>query len=272
MAKKVGFIGLGMMGKPMAKCILKAGFPLTVFDAVPAPVEEMRGLGAAVASSPKEVARASDIVITMVRDDAQTQQIVLDKSGVLEGAKAGSAIILMSTLSPLFCQRVAAEASKKGVGVLDAPVSGSAPAAEAGTLAIMVGGKEELLKECRPVLEAMGKNIFYFGNVGMGEAAKLANNTIVLVNIFAATEGLALGVKAGIDIKRLLEMIKVSTGNSWVIERWDLIAGLKKSYKPGATMDIMYKDMSLALKLAKELNVDMPLANLATKLDVGRLP
>ena len=273
MMKKVGFIGLGDMGKPMAKCLLRAGVPVaSCYHIRREPLEEIVNLGATEVSSPEEVARASEVVISMVRDEAQTSEVLWGQKGVMSGAKPGTIILIMSTLSPLFCQKAASEAGKKGVGMLDAPVSGGSPAAEAGTLTIMVGGKEQLLEDCRPILEAMGKNIFYLGDIGMGQAAKLANNVIALAGICAATEGLALGVKAGVDLDRMLEIVRVSSGNSWVIEHWKLISALKKAYKPGAPLDIMYKDLELALDMARELQVDLPIAALATQLDVGRLP
>jgi len=271
--KKVGFIGLGDMGKPMAKRLLKAGIPVTsCYHIRREPLEEIVNLGATAVSSPEEVARASDVIISIVRDEAQTSEVLWGQEGVMNGVKPGTIILIMSTLSPSFCQKAASEAGKKGVGVLDAPVSGASPAAEAGTLTIMVGGQSQLLEECRPILEAMGKNIFHLGEIGMGQAAKLANNVIVLTGICVATEGLALGVKAGVDLDRMLEIIRVSSGNSWVIEHWELISILKKAYKPGGTLDIMYKDLGLALDMARDLQVDLPISALATQLDVARLP
>ncbi|MBI2867814.1 MAG: NAD(P)-dependent oxidoreductase [Chloroflexi bacterium] len=271
--KKVGFIGLGSMGKPMAKRLVAAGFPLTVCGHTRRePVEEMKMLGAKEVKTPKEVAQASEVIITMVRDDAQTEKVIRGEAGVMDGIKSGSAIIIMSTVSATLCQQIAGEASTKGVAVLDSPVSGGTPAAEAGTLTFMVGGSEGVLSDCRPVLEAMGKNIFHLGDLGMGQAAKLANNTIALANVFVATEGLSLGTRAGIKQERLLELIRVSTGNSWVIQHWELIASLKKAHRPGGSLDMMYKDIALALDLAKELHVDLPLAALTMQLNVGRLP
>ena len=273
MMNKVGFIGLGDIGKPMAKCLLKAGFQLTVCGHIrKEPVEELRGLGADVVRFPKEVAQASDIVITMVRDDTQTEEVIWGHEGVMRGVKPDSAIIIMSTVSPLLCQRIASEAGKKGVGVLDAPVNGGTPAAEAGILTISVGGKRELLDVCRPVLEAIGSNLFHFGKVGMGQVAKLSNNIIASANIFAATEGLALGVRSGIDLEHLLEFVRVSSGNNWAVEHWNLISALKEVHKSGGTLDMQYKDMGLALNVAKEAHVELPLMAFTMQLDLGRLP
>ena len=204
MDKKMGFIGLGAMGRPMAANILKAGFDLTVYDIRSEPMQELEKLGAKVTRSPQEVGEQCDIIETIVVNDAQVEEVILGKdgSGVLAGARPGSIIVIHSTVSPKTCQHIAALAKDKGVGVIDAPVSGAESGAQAGTLSIMVGGEAELLETCRPVLNVLGKTIFHLGAVGMGEMAKIVNNLMVIVNQQSTREGLRLARMAGIERKR----------------------------------------------------------------------
>ena len=270
---KVGFIGLGAMGKPMAKNLVKAGYETIVFDVRQEPMAELEQLGAEKAESPKELAIASEVVITMVRDDTETEAVMYNKSGVLEGAKSGSTIMITSTVTPSLCQRLAKDAAKTGVGVLDAPVSGAAAGAEAGTLTFMVGGDENAFRKVRPVLEAMGKNVFYFGSIGSGEVAKLANNIILMDHFFAATEGLAFAIKAGIKLDKILEMVKRSTGNSWVIEHWDVVTAMRQQRRAGGrAFDLIYKDARLALEYAKTIDMELPLLSTCLKLDICEFP
>lgn len=174
--KKIGCIGLGNMGKPMAVNIAKAGFDLTVYDIRPEPLEELKRLGAKGARSPAEVGERCDIIELVVVNDAQVEDVTLGEGGVLAGAKPGSILVIHSTVHPHTCQQVAEQAKAKGVGVVDAAVSGGEEGSRAGTLTIMVGGGARLLEECRPVFEVVGQNIFHLGDVGMGEAGKLANH------------------------------------------------------------------------------------------------
>lgn len=270
MTEKMGFVGLGNMGKPMSKNLLKAGHPVVVFDIREEPVKELEAFGAKPAQSPKEVAGASDVVFSMVLDDLQTETVILGKEGILQVAKKDSVIIITSTVSPSLCKRVANEARRKGVGVLDAPVSGGSMGAEAGTLTIMVGGDGKLLKRCRPILEVLGKIILHLGSIGMGQVAKAANNAMLHHNIFGAMEGLNLAIKAGIKLERMLELVRSSTGNSWAIEHWDHYSSLKKKGPPA--LDIPYKDLKIAIDIGKEVGIDMPLASFCLQRDLYRLP
>lgn len=271
--KKVGFIGLGEMGSSMAKNLLKKGFELTVYDLRKEVVEALKKLGASSSTSCQELAKASDVIISMVRDDPQTEEAIHGKNGVWEGIKKGSIIILMSTIDPLHCQRIAAEGAGKGIGVLDAPVSGMRTGAEAGTLTIMVGGNKPIFEKCRPVFEAMGKNIYYIGKSGMGEVTKLANNLMGCANMAALADAVALGLKAGVDLDSLLSVIKVSTGSNWAVQNFDLVLTLTREYAAhphGSTLDTMYKDMGLVLKLAREVEQFVPVAALCSQMDIAK--
>jgi 3-hydroxyisobutyrate dehydrogenase-like beta-hydroxyacid dehydrogenase len=267
MKKRVGFVGLGHMGKPMAKRLVSQGFDVTVYDIRKEPMCELEKHGAKPARSLEEVSKASDIVITMVLDDVQTEKVVLDKGGILEGMPSGATIIIMSTISPLTCQKIAQEAEQKGVSVLDAPVSGSVVGAEAGTLSIVVGGTQKTLEDCRPILEALGKNLFHLGDVGMGLVAKLVNNLMLNIHMLAAFEGLVLGVRAGIKVENLLAVIKSGTGNCWTIQNWDGVVAQVEAMQAKRIPDIMRKDTWLALSVAKDLGLQLPVTALASQLD-----
>lgn len=263
---KVGFIGLGVMGRRMAKNLL-AGFDVNVFDVVKEPCEELQKLGAKVSRSAKELAAACDVVITMVCDDKQTEEVIYGKEGLLEGLEKGT-IIIMSTVSPGLVRRLA-KTVKQGVEVLDAPVSGGYMGAEAGTLSIMVGGKKEVYQECRIVLEAMGKNIFYCGESGAGLVAKLANNMIVQVTIAVILESLAVGTKAGLDTSVLFDVYKTSSGGSWLVEHWNWVTQMRKSGKTGGTLATLYKDVDMALDFAREEGVSLPITSFSHAFDLS---
>ena len=194
---KIGFVGLGIMGKPMAKNLLKAGYELVVYDIVAAPVEEVVGAGAKKGASPKDVAAQGDIIITMLPNSPHVKEAVLGKNGVIEGARKGSIVVDMSSIAPLVAQEVAAELAKKGVEMLDAPVSGGEPKAIDGTLAIMVGGKAEIFEKVKPILLKMGASAVLCGAIGSGNVTKLANQIIVALNIAAMSEAFVLAAKAG---------------------------------------------------------------------------
>ena len=270
MASKVGFLGLGEMGKGMAMNLINKGCDLTVFDVREEPVNELKQLGAKVASTPGDMAATSEVIFTMVRDDTQTEEVIFGKDGILEGIKNGSTIIIVSTASPSLCQKIAKEADKKGVGVLDAPVSGAKAGAAAGTLTLMIGGNTSLVKKMEPILEMVSANRFHLGDIGMGQVGKLANNMILFSSMSATTEGIAFAIKAGIPLETLLNFVNVSTGNNWVSQHWDAMAGLKSDRSPTATLHLMYKDLNLGLGYAKEIGVDLPLASQFNQIDLWR--
>ena len=217
MAEKIGFVGLGIMGKPMARNLLKAGYELTVYDIVGEAVEEVVGDGASAASSSREVAAATDKIITMLPDSADSERAILGPDGVLEGASAGKTIIDMSSIAPLVSQRIAAECAKKGVEMLDAPVSGGEPGAINATLAIMVGGKQEIYDQNFDLLKTMGGNVVLTGDIGAGGVTKLANQIIVAANIEALAEALVLATKAGVDPEKVFNAIRGGLAGSNVM-------------------------------------------------------
>ena len=271
--KKVGFIGLGDMGRGMAKNLTQKGFEVAIFDIREEPMKELAALGAMAANSPKEVAEVSDVVITMVRDIPQTEEVIFGENGVWQGIKNGSTIIISSTIEPQYCQKVEEIVSGRGVHVLDAPCAGGRGGAEAGTMSFMVGGEKAIFDECYPIFEAMGKSIYYSGGIGMGETMKAVNQLAYFVNMASASEAILLGLKAGLELERLLEVIKASTGGSWVIEHWDYLVTIRKEYqqkRQGSTLDLVYKDIGTVLKVAKDLDEFVPLAGLVSQMDVSR--
>ena len=267
MAQKIGFIGLGEMGKPMAKRIVSNGYELTVFDVMAGPVEELVAAGAKAASTPREVAQVSDITITMVRDTPQTEAVVLGADGVMEGAKQGSTTIIMSSVLPSFCQKVAQEGARKGVRVLDAAVSGARMGAEAGTLAIMVGGNKDIVEKHRTLLETMGR-ITHCGDVGAGQVVKLANNIALYISLFASQEAVSFGTKNGVNEDVILEVLKQGTGNNWAIQNWQFA---NPTGRVGPVhWGIPEKDLSMATQVAREVNHPVPLTECVSRI-VGEL-
>ena len=257
MKKRIGFIGLGVMGKPMAMNLLKAGYPLTVWNRTRSKMEDLVKMGAAPGESPKDVAEKSDIVITMVTDSAAVEAVILGPSGVIEGVRPGMIVIDMSTISPSVTRRIAEKLKEKGVEMLDAPVSGGDIGAKQGTLSIMVGGSEEVFKECLPIFEVLGKRITYMGTNGMGQMTKLCNQVICALNIQAVCEGLILGAKAGLDLEKLLSVVTAGAAGSWMLSNLGPKI-IKRDFEPGFKMVHQLKDLRLALAQASELNVPLP--------------
>lgn len=255
--KRIGFIGLGVMGKPMAVNLLKAGHKLTVWNRTLSKTGELSAAGASVAESPKKVAEKSDVAITMVTNSSDVEEVILGPNGVIHGAKPGFILIDMSTISPTVTRKIAEELSKKGVKMLDAPVSGGEVGAREATLSIMVGGPEETFEECLPFFKALGKRVTYMGTSGMGQTTKLCNQAICALNIQAVCEGLMLGAKAGLDLKKLLEVVTAGAAGSWMLSN----LGPKMAehdFKPGFRIRHQQKDLQLVLALASELGLPMP--------------
>ena len=255
--KRIGFIGLGVMGKPMATNLLKAGYPLTVWNRTRSKMNDLVAMGAYGANSPKEVAERSDVVITMVTDSPDVEEVILGPNGVIHGARPGLIVIDMSTISPIVTRKIAGELAKKGVKMLDAPVSGGEKGAIEATLSIMVGGPREVFEECLPIFRVLGKKITYMGSTGMGQTAKLCNQVICALNIQAVCEGLMLGAKAGLDLKRLLEAISAGAASSWMLINLGPKM-LERDFKPGFKIRHQQKDIRLALALASELKLPLP--------------
>jgi len=266
--KKIGFIGLGKMGEPMSKNILKGGFTLTVYDLIPDSVRELVKLGAVNAKSPKEVGQNSEIVILMVPDSPHVDAAVLGKNGVLEGMQSGNIIIVMSTVEPLYIQQLAERCGQKGIKVIDCPVSGNRlKGAPDGTLTIMVGGPKEVLEECRDVLRTMGSNIIHCGEVlGSGEMAKVANNLVALSTSLLLNEAMVLGVKFGLKADTLVEVLKNSSGGSWMLNNLWAPKVLKGDFAPAFDLDLAVKDTGLALASGRALKVPLMLASLANQI------
>ena len=261
MADKVGFIGLGDVGLPMAKRIVNHGYDVTVCSHLRRePVEEMKRLGAKEAKTPRDVAQASDVIITMLRDDNDTALLVLGPGGLMEGARKGSAIIMSSTLSPDLCRRVGEAGSTKGVGVLDAPVTGTRMRAATGELGIMVGGEKELMEKYRPILETMGK-IIYCGSLGMGQIVKLVNNMALMIVVQGTYEAISWGIRNGADEKLLVDLMKLGTANSWVVQNWEFVKSMNVD-PPPVTFYLGAKDLEYALAIGHRIGQACPLAAL----------
>ena len=267
---QVGFIGIGVMGRPMTLNLLKAGHSVTIFARHPEKpeVQEVLQAGAKQAPSARAVAMASNIVITMVPNSPQVEEVVAGPQGILEGARKGLIIVDMSTIAPTVSRALAEKAAAQGVHFLDAPVSGGSQGAVNGTLTIMVGGEQEIVEQARPVLEAMGKkeNIFYVGPVGSGEIVKLVNNVLCGAIAAAIAESFVLGVKAGADVDTMAKIISVSTGGSWQLANQFPLRAFNGSFQPGFMTDLLYKDLGLALDLAKEYHTPDEMLALTRKL------
>jgi 2-hydroxy-3-oxopropionate reductase len=255
---KIGFVGLGIMGKPMAKNLLKAGYELVVYDLVAAPVQELVDAGAKAGSSPKEVAAQGEVIVTMLPNSPHVKEAVLGKNGVIEGARKGSIVVDMSSIAPLAAQEVAVELARKGVEMLDAPVSGGEPKAVDGTLAIMVGGKAEIFEKVKPILLKMGASAVLCGEIGSGNVTKLANQIIVALNIAAMSEALVLAAKAGVDPGKVFDAIKGGLAGSTVLNAKAPMV-LKGNYKPGFRIELHIKDLQNALDTAHAIGVPIPL-------------
>jgi 2-hydroxy-3-oxopropionate reductase len=258
--RKIGFIGIGIMGKPMAKNLLKAGYPLTVYDIRPEPVQELVKLGAKKGNNSADVAARNEVVITMLPNSPHVREAVLGKNGVLDGAKEGLILIDMSSIAPLVSVEVSKKASEKGVKMLDAPVSGGEPKAIEGTLAIMVGGPQDVFDEVKAILEVMGASVTLVGEIGSGNITKLANQIIVALNIAAMSEAMLLATKAGVDPEKVYNAIRGGLAGSTVLDAKVPLA-LQGNFKPGFRIELHIKDLTNALETAHELDVPIPLSS-----------
>ena len=265
MKEKIGFVGTGIMGKPMVKNLLKAGYPVLCYDIAPEPLKELGAAGATVAGSGKEVAEKSEVVITMLPNSPHVEQAVLGSNGILEGARPGLLLLDMSTISPIVSQKVAAEVSKRGVTMLDAPVSGGEKGAIEGTLSIMVGGERAVFDKVLPIFQAMGKTITYIGPIGAGGFVKLANQIIVAINLTAIAEALVLGTKAGIDLELMINALSGGLAGSKCLDQ-KRNNYLQHAYQPGFKIDLHYKDLNLIMESAETLGVPLPTTALVREL------
>jgi 3-hydroxyisobutyrate dehydrogenase len=267
---QIGFIGIGVMGRPMTLNLLKAGHHVTIFARHPekAEVQEVLQAGAKQAPSPRAVAMASDLVITMLPNSPEVEEVVTGEQGVLAGARKGLILVDMSTIAPATSRKLGELAAAQGVHFLDAPVSGGSQGAVNGTLTIMVGGEKEIFEQARPAFEAMGKkeNIFYVGQQGAGEVVKIVNNILVGAIAAAIAESFVLGVKAGADVETMAKIIGVSAGASWQLSNQFPLRAFNGSFQPGFMTDLLHKDLGLALDLAAENTITVPMTALARQM------
>lgn len=256
MDARIGFIGLGAMGQPMARNLLKAGYTLTVYNRTAQRAVPLALDGAAVAVSSAAVAAESDVIITMVSDSAAVEQVLLGEGGVIEQIKPGSVVIDMSTISPETTRKLAAALRERGCDLLDAPVSGGVAGAEGGTLAIMVGGSPATFTRCLPILEALGKKIMLMGEVGMGQTTKLCNQVIGMGTLLAVAEGLKLAQAAGADLGQIIDVVGAGAAGSWQLANTGkLIAA--EDWRAGFRVALALKDVKLALAEAARLGLDL---------------
>jgi 3-hydroxyisobutyrate dehydrogenase len=256
MAERVGFIGLGIMGRGMANNLLKAGFKVRVWNRTASRMDALVEAGAEAGSSPADVAANSDIIITCVSDTPDVERVVLGEDGVIHGAKAGALVVDCSTISPQVTKEIAAKLSEKGIHMLDAPISGGSEGAAKGTLSIMVGGEEEQFQRALPALQAMGKTITHIGPNGSGQTVKLVNQVLVVGNCLAMCEALLFAQAGGVDLQKTFEAISQGAAGSWMFtNRGPQI--MKRDWRPGFTVALQQKDLRLVLDAADEMGVPL---------------
>ncbi|CAA9453507.1 MAG: 2-hydroxy-3-oxopropionate reductase [uncultured Rubrobacteraceae bacterium] len=265
MAGKVGFIGLGIMGKPMARNLIKAGHELVVYNRSREKADELAQEGAAAAASPKEVAAACETVITMLPDSPEVREVVAGEDGVLEGIEEGSLLVDMSTISPVVTEELAAKAGEKGVRMLDAPVSGGEPGAVEGTLSIMVGASEEDFERLRPIFDVLGDTVVRVGEVGAGQVVKACNQIVVALVIEAVSEALVLGSKAGVDPAKIIEVLSGGLAGTKVMEA-KKNSFLEHDFDPGFRVELHHKDLGIALAAGREYGVALPVTAIVDQM------
>lgn len=272
MAQKVAFLGLGNMGGPMAANLVKAGFEVTAFDLVPAALEQAKAAGCAVANTPVDAVQGVDVVITMLPSGAIVEGLYIDRDALLENMPQDALAIDCSTIAPHNAKRVAEAAEQRGIGFIDAPVSGGVAGATAGTLAFMCGGSEANFERAQPVLQAMGKNIFRAGDAGAGQVAKICNNMLLAVQMVGTAEALQLGLNNGLDAKALTEIMSKSTSSCWSLNVQNPVPGVAENapagngYQGGFMTKLMQKDLGLALETAQQSQSATPMGSLAANM------
>ena len=272
MKEKIGFIGLGNMGKPMAMNLARAGVDLTVYDLNPDTMRDLVALGAKTASSTAGIGEKCDIVELVVMNDRQIEEVITGRGqgdGLLAGMKPGGLIIIHSTVSPVTCQRMAAACAERKISVIDAAVSGAEARSIEGTLTLMVGGDAAQVERARPIFSIVGEEVFHMGAVGMGQTAKLCNNLMSLINMKVVEEGLALARAAGIDEDQMIEIAKVSTGDSWALRGIKPMRALfaQSTHGAGSIAKLVAKDLVLALRFGEQLGVPLGFTDYAVNRD-----
>jgi len=263
--QRIGFIGIGLMGQPLTRRLLEAGYPLTVWNRTTEKAKSLLAAGAKWGDSPKTLAQASDVVITMVTDSRASEEVSCGTNGVLEGTHPGLTLIDMGSIAPETSRSIAERAKAKGVPMLDAPVTGNPKVASEGKLGIMVGGPKETFEACLPILEKMGVKVIHVGENGMGTTLKLINNLIMGVAIEAVSEALVLAMKAGIDPQKVVEITSVGGARTGAME----VRGprmIKRDFAPHFSVNNMYKDLSTALKLAEDVGVSLPATSISREM------
>ncbi len=271
--KKLGFIGCGLMGKNISRNLLKAGYPLTVYDINPDAVKELVAAGASAGSSPSEVAKQAEVVFTALPYPADVNRVICGDGGVLEGAKAGTVIIDMSTVDPKTTRELAETAAKKGVELLHTPMSGGPIGAAAATLTIMVGGKKKVYEDCEAIIRTVGKNIFYIGeDPGLAAAVKLCNNMMFEMQTIGMAETFVFGVKLGLTPKIIYDVLSTIRGGDWLMDHKcpypDVVPSCpaNKDFDPDFFNDLMVKDMGLAMSAAKDMKIPLLMCSLAYEM------
>ena len=273
---KVGQIGLGNLGFLMARSVAARGFPFTVCDLRPEPVAELVKLGAKATKTPREVAAASDVVVSIVNDIADNETIIFGKDGLMEGLKKGGAIMLCSTIGPEYVKTVYNRAKPKGIRIIDVGMSKDGPGEEIGSQTMMAGGDEADFKFCKPVLDAIAKHVFYVGPIGTGQAFKVINNLMGIAIGSVTREALNAGVMGGLDLEKMVEVMKVSTGGSWSLNYMDFQMKARKGAtasvsRPAPTKNIGLKDWTLAVEYAKTVGAQIPMTTFIHDLDTSKL-
>lgn len=269
---QIAFIGLGHMGLPMARNLLKAGFAVTAFDLVPEAVASLVGDGGKAAASAADAVQGATVVISMLPASRHVESLYLGDAGLLTQIAAGGLVLECSTIAPDSARKVHAAAAARGLAMLDAPVSGGTAGAAAGTLTFMVGGQAEALEKARPILAAMGKNIFHAGPDGAGQVAKVCNNQLLAVHMIGTAEAMALGVASGLDPAVLAEIMRQSSGGNWSLEKYNPWPGVmenapaSKGYSGGFMAELMAKDLGLAQEAAQATASSTPMGALALQL------
>ena len=261
MSERIGFIGLGIMGSGMARNLLKAGFPVRVWNRTASRMDPLVAEGAEAGSSPADVAAHTDIIITCVSDTPDVEEVILGEQGVIHGARPGALVIDMSTISPQATIEIAQKLQEKGIHMLDAPISGGSEGAQRGTLSIMVGGDPEQVERAMPVFQAMGKAITHVGGHGAGQTVKLVNQILVVGNCLAMCEALVFAQAGGVDLEKALEAVTQGAAGSWMLSnRGPQI--IRRDWRPGFTIDLQQKDVRLILREADQLGVPVILSSL----------
>ncbi len=265
---KIAFIGMGTMGAPMALNILKAGYDVVVYNRHRDKEKTVAEAGAARAASPAEAAAGADVVITCVSDTPDVRAILLGNNGVIEGAKEGTVVVDMSTISPSATREMADTLAKKRIRMIDAPVSGGSEGAQKGTLAIMIGGDPDDVEKVRPVLEAMGKTITHVGPIGSGQITKAINQVVIAATYLGVAEGMTLGMKAGLDMEKVVAAIAGGAAGSWVLDNRAAFM-VKNDYPLGFRVRLHAKDLKIALEAARELGVTLPVSAQVEQIESG---